>query len=148
MLPNFSEFFTVLADYGDMLFAVAIIQIVMTLVAIKGASAFNFWMVAVYPIWSTINCLLVVVSQMGLITTLIHWLDNEYDGSGAGKEQIERASDIVGDVVVYTYVIICYTVLFTLLWTYPSISLAIEIKKGIMTKETYPREQYPRVELP
>lgn len=42
-----------------------------------------------------------------------------------------------------TYLTVTYALgaVLTALWVYPSVFLAVEIKKGIMTKQTYPREE-------
>lgn len=46
----------------------------------------------------------------------------------------ETTSDMVGGIIG--------TCIFTGLWMYPTVGLITEIKKGIMSPETYPREAY------
>eukprot|EP00980_Cylindrotheca_fusiformis_P010004 scaffold2214_cov139-Cylindrotheca_fusiformis.AAC.1 len=147
MLPDdFPELQAILSDAGDTLFIVAIVHIVMTIIAITGACMFNFYLVAIYPFWAIANCVLVVINQAKLIKGVFDWIGDEIEGSGADQEDVEEAFGVdLGTIEdyadYYLYFIMVFSILFTLLWTYPSIFLAIEIKKGIMTQETYPRER-------
>eukprot|EP00980_Cylindrotheca_fusiformis_P019522 scaffold6760_cov71-Cylindrotheca_fusiformis.AAC.2 len=101
-LPDFSELQAILSDYGDTLFVVAIIHIVMTIIAVTGACIFNYYMVqtsneardslvkiAMFPIWSIVNCFLVVTNQAGLVREVFGWIVDEIEGNGAEKEEVE-----------------------------------------------------------
>jgi uncharacterized membrane protein HdeD (DUF308 family) len=47
-----------------------------------------------------------------------------------------------GRYTLGTYFLYCIWTLVAILWVYPSIAFIIEVRKGIMTRETYPREEY------
>ena len=73
-----------------------------------------------------------------MVWELLDWVETQTDDgnwSTSNQEELELAFN--------TYMIISYvlTAVLTVLWVYPSVFLSIEIKKGIMTKETYPREE-------
>jgi hypothetical protein len=80
---------------------------------------------------------LTIVFQHLLVSESLDWTEDQVDDTFTNDwGTIEDA------LKVYMYITYALTIIFTLLWTYPSIFLAMEIKKGIMTKETYPREEF------
>ena len=74
-----------------------------------------------------------------MIGELLDWVEKEaaVDPNYTTTDQQALESSF-NTYMIMTYVI---TALFTMLWVYPSVFLSVEIKKGIMTKETYPREE-------
>eukprot|EP00980_Cylindrotheca_fusiformis_P029260 scaffold22779_cov137-Cylindrotheca_fusiformis.AAC.2 len=137
--PNvYPELKEISDKYGTTLLVVAVIHIVMTIVALVGAVIFNFWMVALYAVWSILNLILTIVFQYLLVSESFDWIESQLDDDtfNGDWDAVESALNI------YMYVIFALTAVFTLLWTYPSVFLAVEMKKGIMTKETYPREEF------
>ncbi|CAJ1934356.1 unnamed protein product [Cylindrotheca closterium] len=120
------------------LLAIGIIHIIMTVVALVGAIIFNFYAVVLYVLWSILNLIVSIVLQHQMVTELLDWIETQTDDetwSPSNQEELERA---INFYMIVSYIL---TVIFTLLWLYPSVFLSIEIKKGIMTKETYPREE-------
>lgn len=94
--------------------------------------------VALYVFWSILNLIISIVLQQQMVGEVFDWLDRETDDvtwTPAEHDQLETAFNTY---MIMTYVL---TAIFTLLWVYPSVFLSVEIKKGIMTKETYPREE-------
>jgi hypothetical protein len=78
-----------------------------------------------------------IVFQHLLVTESFDWLESQTDDSFTTEwDDLEKVLN------TYMYITYAITIVFTLLWTYPSIFLAMEIKKGVMTKETYPREAF------
>jgi len=58
------------------------------------------------------------------------------------RKAVEDAEDETGtDVDTHdtTYVI---WLIFLMLWVYPSVGFVMEVHKGIMSRETYPREEF------
>jgi len=70
---------------------------------------------------------------------IIDWLETQ------SQYGTNAAEDIEGDIEAYfniqSIIVSVFNAFFVLLWIYPSVFLTVEIKKGIMTKETYPREE-------
>jgi len=135
---EYPELEQIVKDHQTNLLIMAIVHIVMTVVALVGAVLFNFYMVAVYVLWSILNLIITIVLQQGMVGELLDWVEAQTDDatwSTGNQDELESAFN--------TYMIINYVLsaLFTLLWVYPSVFLSVEIKKGIMTKETYPREE-------
>mmetsp|Transcript_18966 Transcript_18966/g.46976 ORF Transcript_18966/g.46976 Transcript_18966/m.46976 type:complete len:102 (+) Transcript_18966:489-794(+) len=90
-----------------------------------------------YVFWSVLNLIITIVLQQQMVSELLDAIGKETDDawSAINQDNLESSTN--------TYMIQSYaiTTILTLLWIYPSIFLAVEIKKGIMTKETYPREE-------
>lgn len=73
-----------------------------------------------------------------MIGELLDWVEAQTDDAAWSTTQQDELETAFNTYMIMSYVI---TSLFTLLWVYPSVFLSVEIKKGIMTKETYPREE-------
>eukprot|EP00980_Cylindrotheca_fusiformis_P028707 scaffold22639_cov105-Cylindrotheca_fusiformis.AAC.1 len=137
--PNdYQELKEISDKYGKPLVVISIIHIIMTIVALVGAIIFNFWMVALYAVWSILNLALTIVFEWLLVSKSFDWIDTQVDDDAFNRNW----DDVESALNIYMYIVFALTIIFTLLWTYPSFFLAAEIKKGIMTKETYPREEF------
>lgn len=135
---EFPELAEIVSDHSTNLLIMGIVHILMTVVALVGAIIFNFYMVAVYVLWSILYLIISIVLEKQMVDELLAWLEsNNTDSTWTTTEQDSLESSI------NTYMIMSYaiTAIFTALWVYPSVFLSVEIKKGIMTKETYPREE-------
>jgi hypothetical protein len=62
--------------------------------------------------------------------------DDAFSPTEEDQEAIER---VVKYGVIVTYILLGA---ITALWIYPSIMLILEIRRGIMSRETYPREEF------
>jgi len=99
--------------------------------------------VALYVLWSILELILGVVLTKSLIDEMVECAgDPTCRDDGATVAMADKDAKAVEDalnmVLIGTFV---SSAIFTFLWVYPSVMLAVEIKKGIMTKETYPREE-------
>lgn len=134
----YPELSKIISDHSTDLLIMGIVHIVMTLVALVGALIFNFYMVALYVLWSILYLIVSIILEKQMVDEMLDWIDTQYTDdvwSGTDRDALESG---INTYMIITYVI---TALFTALWVYPSVFLSVEIKKGIMTKETYPREE-------
>jgi hypothetical protein len=134
----YPELSKIISDHSTDLLIMGIVHIVMTLVALVGALIFNFYMVALYVLWSILYLIVSIILEKQMVDEMLDWIDTQYTDdvwSGTDRDALETG---INTYMIITYVI---TALFTALWVYPSVFLSVEIKKGIMTKETYPREE-------
>merc|ERR1712008_57299 len=121
-----------------------IVGIVMTLIALVGAVSFNFIMVALYVFWSVLELIVGIILEKGMVDDLLECVGDTTcmnDGTSSVQvtdQQIKDLETVFNTAIMVTYAI---AAVFTVLWVYPSVFLAVEIKKGIMTKTTYPREE-------
>merc|ERR1711935_1191053 len=129
-------------DHYTGILIVSIVGIVLTVVEMFGAVIFNFYMVALYVVWSILELILGIVLTKSLVDELVDCVGNsaclgeeDVAMSDAEKKTFEDAMNI------YLITTFAVSATFTFLWVYPSVMLAVEIKKGIMTKATYPREE-------
>jgi hypothetical protein len=134
----YPELSKIISDHSTDILIMGIVHIVMTLVALVGALIFNFYMVALYVLWSILYLIVSIILEKQMVDEMLDWIDTQYTDdvwSGTDRDALETG---INTYMIITYVI---TALFTALWVYPSVFLSVEIKKGIMTKETYPREE-------
>mmetsp|Transcript_18963 Transcript_18963/g.46967 ORF Transcript_18963/g.46967 Transcript_18963/m.46967 type:complete len:128 (+) Transcript_18963:1476-1859(+) len=115
-----------------------IVHIIMTVIALVGAVIFNFFMVAIYVFWSILNLIISIVLQQQMVGELLDWVEKQTDDASWSASNQDELESSFNTYMIMNYVI---TAILTLLWVYPSVFLSVEIKKGIMTKETYPREE-------
>lgn len=112
-----------------------VISIVMSLVSIVGAVTYNKWMVGLSIIWSVIGYILYIVYSQEGLNIILDTADesdtffNDFDD----LETIIRVSAYVGYGVLGV---------ITALWIYPSVFFINEIRSGVMSAETYKREEY------
>ena len=101
----------------------AAIGLVMAIVALLGARLYNIPMLIAAVVWYFVNYGLYIWT----------WIAN-----------VNAANNVESNTVTYRYPIglIIIQAVITGLWVYPHIGLIVEIKKGIMSRETYPREEY------
>lgn len=96
----------------------------MAIVALLGARFYNIWMLAVVVVW------FVVSYAIGIFFAI----DTINDVNNLNNPDIDTFRNPYG--------IFVFNAVVTGLWIYPHVGLILEIKKGIMTPETYPREEY------
>ncbi|CAJ1934364.1 unnamed protein product [Cylindrotheca closterium] len=135
---EYPELEQIVKDHNTSLLIIGIVHIVMTVIALVGAIIFNFYLVALYVLWSILNLIISIVLQQQMVGDLLDWVDAQTDDAAWGTTDQDQLETAFNTYMIINYVI---TALFTLLWVYPSVFLSVEIKKGIMTKETYPREE-------
>jgi hypothetical protein len=97
---------------------------VMAIVALLGARFYNIWMLSVVIVWYVINY------AIGIYISI----DNINAVNNLSNPEIPQYRNPIG--------LFIFNAIITGLWIYPHVGLIIEIKKGIMTPETYPREEY------
>jgi len=141
--PNIQSYYATYAGLEDIIkdlaaevLIVEVINIVMTIIALVGAIRFNMWMVAIYVLWSIIYLIIAIFLRFKGSADIVDFLETQY-GSNAAKE----IEDVESYYNIQSIISSVFTAFFVLLWIYPSVFLTVEIKKGIMTKETYPREE-------
>ncbi|CAJ1934362.1 unnamed protein product [Cylindrotheca closterium] len=134
----YPELEQIVNDHNTSLLAIGIVHIIMTVVALVGAIIFNFFMVALYVLWSILNLIISIVLQHQMFEELLDWVETQTDDEAWSTNNQDELETAFNTYMIVNYVL---TAIFTLLWVYPSVFLSVEIKKGIMTKETYPREE-------
>jgi hypothetical protein len=95
----------------------------MAIVALLGARFYNIPMLCLVIIWYVVDVILYIIFLMKQVDDI-----NNVDGI------TEAYRYPIGSFVVYAVV--------AALWIYPHAGLILEIKRGIMSRETYPREEY------
>ena len=106
-------------QYGIAIGILSAIGIVFPIVAIAGAIMYNVYMVGAKIVWLIVSFVLPII------------LDNEFSDSSSSYL---RGND--------GYLEIVYSAIVTVLLIYPHVKFVKEVKSGILTEETYPREYY------
>jgi hypothetical protein len=96
----------------------------MAIVALLGARFYNIWMLAIVVVWYVVNYALSIYVS----------IDNVDKVNNLNNPEISEYRYPIGTFI--------FSAVVTGLWIYPHIGLIVEIKKGIMSRETYPREEY------
>mmetsp|Transcript_18962 Transcript_18962/g.46963 ORF Transcript_18962/g.46963 Transcript_18962/m.46963 type:complete len:195 (+) Transcript_18962:1329-1913(+) len=135
---EYPELEQIVKDHSTNLLIMGIVHIIMTVIALVGAVIFNFFMVAIYVFWSILNLIISIVLQQQMVGELLDWVEKQTDDASWSASNQDELESSFNTYMIMNYVI---TAILTLLWVYPSVFLSVEIKKGIMTKETYPREE-------
>jgi len=107
-------------DYQTAQIILGVLWIVFGAGAVVGALKYNVQLVGLYALY-LVACLITDVTLM--VNTC-----NDFEGSG--KQCHFNGAPIVVEVI------------FVAINIYPSIGFIVEVRKGIMSKETYPREEY------
>lgn len=100
----------------------AIVSVVAAAVALFGAIRFSLWMVAVNALWIVANLVLTSLSWASLV------------------DDVNAAQPDATDINAYPAIIV--TAIVSVCFLYAHLGLMQEVRSGIMTAETYPREQY------
>ncbi|KAG7350696.1 hypothetical protein IV203_010056 [Nitzschia inconspicua] len=103
---------------------VSAISLVMAIVALLGARFYNIWMLGLVVVW------FVVSYAVGIYFAI----DNINQVNNLDNPDIPDYRNPIG--------LFIFNAIITGLWIYPHVGLIIEIKKGIMSPQTYPREEY------
>ena len=129
----------VVESYVIYFYAIAGISIFFTIIGLVGAFIYNWIMVALFSLWSCIEIVAqITVTQLfysALADAIIDYYETD-DYVDPDSDKFKRLFLIYSSISSVVYGIVM------LLWIYPSFFLASEIRKGIMTKETYKRESY------
>lgn len=107
-------------DYQTAQIILSVLWIVFGAGAVVGALKYNFWLVGLYPLY-------LVVCFITDVTLMVNTCN---DFEGIGKQCKVSGIPIIIEVI------------FVAINIYPSIGFIVEVRKGIMSKETYPREEY------
>lgn len=121
-----SQIDDVLNEYEIVFISMGIMHFLMSFVALRGALVFNKYMVGIYPIWALFHVTLTIILNFQIMSKV----ENSF------TESVQE------DFNFKTNLLIAFQVFILLFWTYPSVMLTREINQGIMSKETYPREEY------
>jgi Ca2+/Na+ antiporter len=138
------QFTAIQDDYSTSSLILNICSLIMALVSIVGAIQFNQHMVGLAVLYVLINFILSVVFGSKAVNEILEVLNESDYGieddilapTEADQESVERA---VRYVALLSYVIVGFITAF---WIYPSVMLITEIRSKIMTRETYPREEF------
>jgi hypothetical protein len=93
----------------------------MAIVALLGARFYNIPMLSLVIVWFLVN--------YGLSIYF-------------GIDTVNQISEIDGVQYRYPIGVFIGSAIVTALWIYPHVGLIMEIRNGIMSVETYPREEY------
>lgn len=97
-----------------------------------GSLKFRWNLVASAVVWALISFCLTILFTSKEFNEILDYLDNEGLSDDATESQIRRT-------VTFGYFL---GALLAACWVYPSIWLVMELRSGIMTAETYPREKH------
>jgi hypothetical protein len=122
-------------NYATPLLIVGIVGLVTTCLSLYGAVSFNWQLVAVNVLYAVINLIVVIVYSTQSTSEILDLIEEEklIDDDTIDTEKLVRYGAVVSYILVG---------LITFLWVYPSIFFVVECKRGTMTKETYPREEF------
>ena len=101
------------------------IGLVMAVVALFGARLYNVPMLCLVVLWFAVNFGVGVWLNIDLINSI----NEVYRQNGTQEIAISPFGFVLSAVI-------------TCLWVYPHVGLIVEIRQGIMSVETYPREEY------
>jgi hypothetical protein len=99
------------------------ISLIFSIAALVGASNYNIWLVGSNIIWLLVNYIASIIIQVATIDEI---------------NDLEPDDDEIRYNIAY-YVI---QALVVILFMYPHIGFIQEVKSGIMSAETYPREEF------
>ena len=114
---------TILEDSATWVIILSAVGLVMAIIGLLGARMYNIPMLALVIVWFLVNYGLSVYNVINNIDQL-----NELDTTTTEYR-------VPIGWLIFQFVITC-------LWIYPYGGLIYEIKQGIMSYETYPREEY------
>ena len=102
---------------------ISAVSLAMAIVGLVGARIYNVWMLMAVVVWYLVNYALYIWT----------WIANINEINNLPQTTTPYRTP-VGLIILQAVV--------TGLWIYPHVGLIVEIQKGIMTRETYPREEY------
>lgn len=79
--------------------------------------------------------------MIDFIVVVIFSVQMQNDALDAIRGDYEIDDDLEQDIRYSNILTYAVTAILTALWIYPSVFLVWEIQRGIMTRETYPREE-------
>jgi hypothetical protein len=100
------------------------VAILTSIVAIGGAVHYKFWLVGLHAVWLVVD----YVAYVSLALAMLEDLEPLY-----AEQNSEPASPLPNFVFVG---------MLTILFIYAHIGFISEVRAGILTRETYPREEY------
>jgi len=109
-----------------------VVGIIVALVSLLGAVRYNQYMVGLGVVWSVISSILFIVFSRIAMNAIL----DERDGNNFSDS--DEWIDLINATAIASYVLV---IVFASLWAYPSIFLIKEIRSGVMSAETYPRER-------
>lgn len=115
----------------EMIFSAA--SIVLSGIAIGGAILFNIWWVALNIIWLIVGFILAIVSSLQYCDDYCDWYTDYYDDLSYYDSYCTCSINVASVMVAAAFMII---------WIYPHVGFIMEVRNGIMSKETYAREEY------
>jgi len=101
------------------------ISMVLAAVAIYGAMTYNVYLVGLNAVWLLVGCILGVVLAVNAC--------NEWEDKDTGDTDYQCEVRAPGIVIAF---------IITLLWIYPHVGFIVEVSQGILTGETYEREEF------
>lgn len=116
---------------GGVIIAIYVVAALGGVFKLVAALKFNVCMLITSVVFDLIG-FASAVYQATTPTPITYW--DEYTGQWDTYEVPRTTGQIFGGVLI--------AIIFSGLIIYPTIGLIVEIKKGIMSKETYPREAY------
>jgi len=105
------------------------LSLLMAAIAIVGAVKFNVWLVGLHIVWLIISTITLPIIFAQDCNAFIDEYDKLYDTDTSDEDCVSTWN-------------VFYSVVFSIIWIYPHIGFILEVKNGIMTKETYPREEF------
>jgi len=111
-------------DSAPFLAAFTAVALLASICGLVGALKFNTCLVAVDLVWMAVNFIVGAVVSMS----------NANDVDALQDDQVDYKPNPIGDII--------FSAVITSLWMYPLVGFIMEVRKGIMSRETYPREEH------
>ena len=127
----------------------AVIGFVMSLIALGGGITFNWMMVGISVIYVIISFIVGIILGLRQFNEIVDYLDETNYGTTTngttidGDTLTESEEDDL-EAFIRMMLIVGYVIagIITALFVYPSFCFIQEVRSGIMSKETYPREEH------
>jgi large-conductance mechanosensitive channel len=136
------QFVAIQDDYKTNFLVLNIFSLIMALVSIVGAVQFNQHMIGLNVLYVIIEFILEVVYGSKVVNEVLDAFDESNYGDTDDiftEEDQDAVERLFRYGMVMSYVILGFITAF---WIYPSVMLITEIRSKVMSRETYPREEF------
>ena len=124
----------------------AVIGFVMSFIALGGGITFNWMMVGISAIYVIISFIIGIILGLRQFNEIVDYLDETNYGTNttAGDDVLTESEEEDLEQFIRMMLIVGYIIagIITALFVYPSFCFIHEVRSGIMSKETYPREEH------
>ena len=123
----------------------AIVGFVFAFIALAGAMMFNWFMVFVSALYVIASFIVGIVIGVMQFNDVVDLLDNHnYGMDSTDPDALTDSEEDALETFMRVWLIVGYVIaaIICALFVYPSFCFVKEVRSGIMTKETYPREEH------